>query len=333
MSPGTICAVLIHGDDAYLVSEALAKALAGIDPLSVEELHGAEDGDRVLTALESTSLFGGRRAVVVRAVDEGGADLPRRLASYLKDPNPDCLLIVTSAKPLAALAEAVRKVGHVVQAAKGRRQDVFLWLREKSRGLGLRLTGDAPNTLLESVGEERMALAQALEELSLALGANANVTAEAVTRQFQGRTQTSAFGFLDATTTGQTGTALVAMRHLVNHGEAPQALLGMLTRQVRLMIEVGDGPPAQVAKALGLHPFRAEKLVKFAAGYSPSALALAYRQVADADRRLKAGEESDVLALERAVIAVSGLRRTGRSGPPGVEGRVAPGRGAATGRR
>lgn len=309
MSPATISAVLILGDDAYLVSEALAKALAGIDPLSVEELNGAEDGDRVLSALESTSLFGGRRAVVVRSVDESGADLPRRLAAYLKDPNPDCLLILTSAKPLAALAEAVRKAGHVVEAAKGRRQDVFLWLRDKSRERGLRLTGDAPNALLESVGEERMALAQALEELSLALGPNANVTREAVARQFQGRTQSSAFAFLDAVTTGQTGTALVAMRQLVDHGEAPQALLGMLTRQLRLMIEVGNGPPAKVAKALGLHPFRAEKLVKFAAGYSPPALALAFREVADADRRLKAGEESDELALERAVIAVSGLRR------------------------
>jgi DNA polymerase-3 subunit delta len=304
-----ISAVLIVGDDAYLVSEAVAKALAGIDPLSVEERHGGDDRDRVLGALEATSLFGGRRAVVVRGVDEAPAEVQRALVAYLKDPNPDCLLVLVSAKSLTALGDAVRKVGHLVEAGRGKRNDLFGWLREKARELGLRTSGDAMGALLEAVGEERMALAQALEELSLALGRDARVGPDDVARQFRGRTQSNAFAFLDATATGQTGTALVALRRLLEQGEAAQALLGALTRHVRLMIEVGDGPAARAAKTLGIHSFRAEKLVKQAAGFTQPALAQAYREMAAADHRLKSGEESDDLALERAVIAVSGLKR------------------------
>lgn len=304
----SVPAVLVIGDDPYLVAEAVAKALTGIDHLSVEDLSPQEDRARMLQALESTSLFGGRRAVVLRGVDEAPAEVQRTFIAYLKDPNPDCLLVLTTSKPLAGLAEAVRKVGHVVEAARGKRNDLFSWLRDKAKQLDLRASGDAMGVLLEAVGDERMALAQALEELSLALGPGGRVTPDAVTRQFRGRGQVNMFGFLDAAATGQTGIALQGLRKLLDQGESSQAILFALARHFRSMMEVGEGPPARAAKELGMHPFRAEKLVKQATGYPPPALAQAYRAIAEADRRTKSGEEADDLALERAVISVTALR-------------------------
>ena len=310
-------AVLVVGDDPYLVSEAVARALAGIDPLSVEELPAAEERARLLTALESTSLFGGRRAVVVRGIDDAPSETQRAFVSYLADPNPECLLVLTSTKSLPALSEAVRKVGHVVEAAKGRRNELFSWLRERARELGLRTSGDASAALVEAVGDERMALAQALEELSLAVGPGGRVGPEEVARQFHGRGRANTFGFLDAAATGQTGAALFALRHLLEQGEPPTALLSALARHFRSMMEVGEGPAARVVKEMGMHPFRAEKLVKQATGFSPPALAQAYREIAEADRRTKAGEEAEDLALERAVVAVTALRGSA----PGMQGR------------
>jgi len=289
-------AVLVVGDDPYLVSEAVSKALEGIDHLSVEDLSPQEDRARILHALESTSLF------------EAPAEVQRTFIAYLKDPNPDCLLVLTTGKPLSGLAEAVRKVGHVVEAAKGRRNDLFAWLRDKARELDLRISGDSMGVLMEAVGEERMALAQALEELSLALGPGGRVIPDAVTRQFKGRGQVNMFGFLDAAAGGQTGIALQGLRRLLEQGESAQSVLFALARHFRSMMEVGEGPPARVAKELGMHPFRAEKLVKQATGYSPPALARAYREIAAADHRTKAGEEAEELALERAVVAVTALR-------------------------
>ena len=274
-------------------------------------LPATEDRTRILQALESTSLFGGRRAVVVRGLDEAPAEFQRSFVTYLKDPNPDCLLVLTSTKPLAGVAEAVRKVGHVVEAGKGKRNDLFLWLRDRARELNLRPTGDAMGVLLEAVGEERLALAQALEELSLAVGPGGKVGPEEVSRQFEGRAKANLFGFLDAAATGQTGVALAGLRKLLAQGEAPQALFSALARHFHALLEVGDGPPARVAKELGMHPFRAEKLVKQAAGYSPPALARAYRAIAEADRRLKAGEASEDVTIERAVVDVCALQ--GRS--------------------
>lgn len=322
-------AVLVVGDDPYLISEAVAKALVGIDQLSVEDLPAAAGTERLFQALEATSLFGGRRAVVVRGVDEAPAEIQRRLTAYLKDPNPECLLLLVSTKPLGGLAEAVRKVGHVADAARGKRNDLFLWLRERARAMDLRMSGDAMGALLEAVGEERMALANALEELSLALGPGGRLGPDDVARQFRGRAQVTTFAFLDAAVTGRTGLSLQLMRRLLEQGEAPLALFGALARHVRGMLEVGGLPAARAARETGMHPFRAEKLVSQAAGYPPSALAQAYREIAAADHRWKSGLEADELALERAVIAVCALRGAGPRGP----GPTGGARSAGTGRR
>src|SRR5205085_2379564 len=150
---------------------------------------------------------------------------------------------------------------------------------------------------------------QAREELSLALGPGGRVIPDAVNRQFKGRGQVNMFGFLDAAAGGQTGIALQGLRRLLEQGESAQSVLFALARHFRSMMEVGEGPPARVAKELGMHPFRAEKLVKQATGYSPPALARAYREIAAADHRTKAGEEAEELALERAVVDVAGVQR------------------------
>src|SRR5258708_3488451 len=93
-------AVLVIGDDPYLVAEAVSKALAGIDHLSVEDLSPQEDPPPRPQALESTSLFGGRRAVILRGVAEAPAEVQRGFIASLKAPNPDCLLGLPTPKPL-----------------------------------------------------------------------------------------------------------------------------------------------------------------------------------------------------------------------------------------
>src|SRR5207237_9947656 len=95
---------------------------------------------------------------------------------------------------------------------------------------------------------------------------------------------------------------------LHDEGESAPSGAVALARHFRSMVEVGEGPPARVVKELGMHPFRAEKLVKQATGYSPRALARAYREISAADHRTKAGEEAEEIALERAVVAVTALR-------------------------
>lgn len=299
-------AYLIVGDDPYLVSEALSEVLEGIGELSVEEFDPGGDAGLILQALASSSMFGGRRAVVVRSLDEFPAEVHRQLASYLEDPNPDCLLVLVSRKSLPGVGPAVRKAGHVVEAGKGGRNELFGWLRKKAADSGLKASGDAVGALVEAVGEERLALAQALEELALALGGGGRLGVEEVRRQFQGRADTRVFAFVDSVASRRRGPALEALHRLLRQGEAPQALFWMLARHFRMLLLAGDGAPARVAQSLGIPAWRAEKLVRQAGTFSQEELIRAYQTLALADHRMKTGEEPEGLTLERAVVSITG---------------------------
>ena len=184
---------LVLGDEELLVARAVsevgqtaraADADAEVRDLTCGELQRGDLDDAL-----SPSLFGGRRVVVVHDADQLPAEAQRELAAYLADPSPTGLLVLLAGRPVPKLAQAVRGTGRVVDAARGRRGDVLTWLREHARGAGLKPSSDALNALLEAVGEERMALARAVEELTLANGAGARITPEHVRRQFQGRQQ------------------------------------------------------------------------------------------------------------------------------------------------
>ncbi|MGH7377994.1 MAG: DNA polymerase III subunit delta, partial [Candidatus Methylomirabilales bacterium] len=298
MSSASLLAYLVLGDDPYLVSEAVSEALSGVDQLSIDRFSPEDDPVRIFQALESPSMFGGRRAVVLRGVDEARAELQRRIAAYLEAPNPDCLLILTSTRPVPSIAALVRKAGRVMEAGRGRRSDLFTWLKRKAGDGDLRLQGEAMVALVEALGEERMALASALDELALALGRGARVGAEEVRRQFHGRAEMKIFALLDAVSSRESGPALEALHRLLAQGESPHALLSALARHFRLMLLVAEGPPGRAARTLGLSPWRAEKILAQSRGFSIPELAGAYRMLARADHRIKTGSEPEALTLE-----------------------------------
>jgi DNA polymerase III subunit delta len=296
---------LIAGDDPFLSGKALDELLAEEEAAAVEHVPPGADIGQVVESLRTPSLFGGRRVVVLRDVELLPAEAQRELVAYLGEPSPTGLLVLLASRPVAKLAQAVRGAGRVIDAARGRRGDVLSWLRDHVRRAGLKPSSDALNALLEAVGEERMALSRAVEELALAFGAGARIGPDHVRRQFQGRADVRVFGFVDAVADRQTGPALEALHRLLRQGEAPQALFWTLVRHFRQLLSVGDQGAGQVARALGMQDWRAEKLVRQARGFPPGALGRAYRALAEADRKMKRSEEPETLSLERAVVAIT----------------------------
>lgn len=298
-------AYLIVGDDPYLTSEALGEILAGVSPLAISEFAPASDPAEIIQALDTPSIFGDRRAVVVRDIDETGTDLQRRLLAYLERPGESVSLIILSHRPVPSFRAAIRKVGRIVETARGKRADLFGWLREEAKAKGLRVTGDTMNALLEALGEERMALAQALDELALAFPEGERLSADQVHRHFRGRADARVFGFVDAVAGRQPGPALEALHGLLRQGETPQALFWTLVRHFRMLLLAADISASDAASKLGIQAWRAEKLVRQSRNFSAPELIGAYRLLADADRRMKKSEEPEEFALERAAVTIA----------------------------
>lgn len=296
-------AYLIVSDDDYLAQQAVEKILdvAGRD--SVKRTGPDGDLSGVVGELRTPSMFGARRVVVIKDADAIGAEGATALAGYLESPDPSSVLVLVTAKAPPKLAAAIRKVGRVVEATKGRRSEVFSWLREEAKARGVQMSSDAYGTLVEAVGDDRGALAGALDILSLS--ATSRLGPDDVERQFRGKADPKVFAFVDAVAERKAPVALDALGRLLGAGESAQALFWTLTRHLRLLL-LANGSPKEVAASLGLPLWRAEKVVRQASLYRPNDLRWAWGILAEADRKMKASEEPEDITLLRTVASLLG---------------------------
>jgi DNA polymerase III subunit delta len=305
-------AVYLLVGDEFLADEALDKvrAEAGTDPLSEISFDAGAAPAEIVGALETASLLGGRRLVVIHRAQELKKDQVKALESYLDSPSPASVLdLVASGR--SALAEAVKRSGAVVALTPPRGRALVGWLRERGRGRDLRLDERGGWALVDSVGNELRDLDGALEQLSTALGRGAVVGAEEVRHAFPRLTDERIYALTDAVGDRKLPDAMNALRRLLDQGEEPLVIMGALAAHVRRMIialKHADGGPRAVASALGLPAWRAGRLHRQARSYREEEMMTALSVLAATDLDIKAGELLPEIALEKAVIVMIGGR-------------------------
>jgi DNA polymerase-3 subunit delta len=103
--------------------------------------------------------------------------------------------------------------------------------------------------------------------------------------------------------------ALAALHRLLEEGEHPLGLFGMIVRQFRLMLLMKEQlerglSPAEAGNLLGLHPYAARKIAESAVAFSIPQLETFYRSLAELDLAIKTGQVPDVVALETFIVSV-----------------------------
>jgi DNA polymerase-3 subunit delta len=119
------------------------------------------------------------------------------------------------------------------------------------------------------------------------------------------------FDLVDALGHRDGSTAAETLHRLIDEGEHPLGLLGMIVRQFRLLIQVkilkAEGSsPRDVADALGIHPFPARKLCTQATCFTPEQLEKIYRYLSQTDLDIKTGRIGAETALDLLVAGLAG---------------------------
>jgi len=122
--------------------------------------------------------------------------------------------------------------------------------------------------------------------------------------------QQSVFDFVDALSNGN-GKSAQHLLHRLLESEDPFSLWGMVVRQFRLLIQAreildGRGNKDDVARALGVHPFVAEKTTQQAAHFSIESLESIYRKLLRIDEGVKTSQITLDLALDTLVVELAG---------------------------
>lgn len=314
--------VLVLGDEELLAARAVAQtldAVRAVDPgVDVREYEAGALTAGELSEMLSPSLFGGRRAVVIRAGQDAKKDLVTALLAYAKAPDPEVTLVVThlgGAKG-KAFADGLRQAGAtVVAAAKlSRHRDRVDFVRDEVRRLGGRCAEDAAEALLAAVGNDLRELAAACSQLIA--DTDGRIDPGTVARYYRGRAEVSGFTVADAAMVGDVPGALEALRWALHVGVDPVPIADAIADGVRTVARVasaGRGSSFQLASSLGMPAWKIERAQRQGRGWTPEGLVDAMQAAAECNAEVKGGAEDRGYALERAIVRVAGARQANGS--------------------
>ncbi len=308
---------LVVGDEELLVSRAVSEVVSSeraADPqCDVRDLQAAEVAPGDLFDLLSPSLFGDRRVVVLRGVQEAKAELAEALRRYVADPAPEVTLVAVHAGGARgkAVLEAFRAAGAVVvECAKLTRADERLaFLRAEASRSGGTITPDAAAALLDSVGTDLRELATACGQLVADTGGR--VDAAAVNRYHRGRAEVTGFAVADRAVVGDVPGALEALRWALAIGVAHVLVADALADGVRSIARVssaGRANPYALASTLGMPPWKVKRAQSQARSWTEIGLSTALRVVAELNGGVKGVAADPSYALEAAIRDIAAAR-------------------------
>jgi DNA polymerase-3 subunit delta len=322
---------LVLGEEDLLAERAVADAVAAArDQLgpetTVEEVQGGSLPDGFAMGLATASLFGGGRVVVVQAADALDAAGRQAVLAVARDPSPGTVLVLRAAAVgrQAKFFKDLQQHAQVVTVARLRPSERASWLRAEVRRLGRKADEAAISALVDTVGQDLRELAGAVAKLHVAVPPPEPLRARHVSEFLTQTADRGVFELTDAVFAGDAAKALAHLDSLLGQGEDVLGLLGMLARQLRLLLRASEHPNAssgQVAQIIGggVRDWQVDRARRQARKFHPEVLRRALDAIAEADAEVRNGSLPSRLLLELVVarIASAGAPTPGGAARPG----------------
>lgn len=190
-----------------------------------------------------------------------------------------------------------------------RLKDMTGWIVNETKNQGGKIEPRAAEMLKEMVGVDTRQAGMEIAKLLAYANWSRPVTVQDVEAVCVVTSQQSVFDFVDALANGN-GKAAQHLLHRLLETEDDFSLWGMVIRQFRLLIQAREildarGNQNDVARALGVHPFVAEKAAQQAARFSIESLEYIYRKLLTIDEGVKSSQLTLDLALDTLVVELT----------------------------
>jgi DNA polymerase-3 subunit delta len=328
---------IIYGDDSYSCHAALNDIKAGLgsqDMVSVNTtlLDGRKLTTRALSDMCSVVPFmAPQRLIIVEGLfkrfqsgekqpranggsgDDGNQNLKewQGVTDLIKSMPASTVLVMfesdfdpRSANPLvkalSPLADKVLQLGEM----KGR--ELTAWIKDYAVKSGARISAAAVALLADYIGGDLWSLSGELNKL-MTYCQDREISETDVREITSFAREENIFALVDAVLEGRIKEAQLMLHRMLLYGIAPQQILGMLERQLTIILrvkELGQGLPQQeMRQRLSLHPrYPLEKALKQSRTFTQARLRKAFHALLDTDIAIKTGKYEDDLALDLLVI-------------------------------
>ena len=300
--------VLVFGPDAGLVSErvdAIVRASVDdpSDPFSLVRLDGdtiASDPARLVDEATTVPLFGGRRAIRVRA---GSRNIVPSVEAVLAAPLQDCRVVIEAGDlkrnaPLRSACERAKNAVAIPCYADAER-DIARLIDDEMRAADLTIAPDARAVLAPLLGGDRRASRAELRKLTLYAQGGGQIELDDVMAVVADASALALDSLIDAAFAGNLADVEKEFGKAMVAGTNPSAIIGAALRHIdrlhALSLEIASG--ASVSDVVqrpqsGIHFRRQNAFTKALRGWTPERLARAMSMLAQAS--LDARRESDL---------------------------------------
>lgn len=292
--------VLIFGPDAGLVSERCEAIIAASvddarDPFAVLRIAGddiAADPARLVDEAQAIPMFGGRRAIWVRA---GARSIVPALETLLAAGVKETRLVIEAgdlkkSAPLRAFAEKERGVTAIACYPDSAR-DVAMLVDEEMRAGGLTIAADARAMLVSLLGGDRRASRNELRKLAAYAQGRASVGVDDVLAVVSDASSLALDEIVDAAFAGKAGDVETQFARAIAAGTSPQAIVGAALRHAaylhRTALDVASGMAPRDAIGSRLFFRRKDAAESVLRNFSDTRLLAAMQDLAAAAREMR----------------------------------------------
>ena len=315
----------LFGNDEFAIGRKLKEFESDFtDPTSADmntarlEARSVSEDD-LNNAVNAMPFLAKRRLVLLQnpSAKYNNPSTRKKFFEFLeKAPDTARLVMFESVEPKEAerhwLVKWAEKNNKLIQAKAfmlPRLKDMPGWMINETKNQGGKLDPRAAEMLKDMVGVDTRQAGMEIAKLLAYVNWARPVTAQDVEAVCIVTSQQSVFDFVDALANGN-GKSAQHLLHRLLESEDEFALWGMVVRQFRLLIQAREildarGNQNDVARALGVHPFVAEKTTQQAARFSIESLEHIYRKLLAIDEGVKTSQITLDLAMDTLVVELT----------------------------
>ncbi|MBM7519715.1 DNA polymerase III subunit delta [Nocardioides nitrophenolicus] len=312
--------ILITGKEEFLGARTVDEVRAAVRAHDAEaEFADSAASDLTLATLgemAAPSLFSAVRCVVVRGLENLPEESVEGLLGYAAAPVDDVALVLVhgGGQKGSGVLTKLRKLKTVTEhkSEELKASDYPAFVAHEVRRHGASIDREAADVLIEAIGRDLRSLAGAAHQLTNDFPGERIGEAQ-VRRYFGGRAEAKSFAVADAAFAGRDRVALEELRWALDAGTAAVLITSAFAGSARGLARLVSAPrgmrDADLAREVGVPPWKLRSLRDQARGWTEGGLARAIRAVAQADADIKGAASDASYALERLVLTVIALRR------------------------
>lgn len=304
----------ICGTDDYLIEQAVSAIRAetltpGLETMNYDSFEGKGlDPSAVISAASTMPAFCEKRLVIVK--DAGAIKAPEAavLAPYIADPCPSTVLVfVAEGKPVktGSLYKALSAKKFVEVYDRMGDKALAQWVMKEAKKESRSITPGAAHKLVLIAGTRLRDVKSELEKVLLYAGDKNEIDEADVEDSGLDCREEVVFNLSDAIGAKDANRAFQVYEKL--SGEAPLAVLGIIARQVRMLLKTrtlldGGANARAVNAGLGLWPAMTDKYIGMSRRFSKKELLEAITALSDADTEFKTGRLPQATVLPKLIL-------------------------------